>query len=75
MLNLYNNTTVVHLILTSFNINKQKYDAELVIIVCSDPMPYSWRNKVAVGTTGLLLGPVFVVAGLIYYKKKSTGER
>ncbi|KAK1895085.1 SPRY domain containing SOCS box protein 1 [Dissostichus eleginoides] len=31
----------------------------------------SENNKIAVGTAGLLLGPVFFVAGLIYYKKKT----
>lgn len=38
-------------------------------------MPYTQRNKFAVGTAGLLLGLMFVVAGLIYYKKKSPGKR
>ncbi|XP_045900392.1 H-2 class II histocompatibility antigen, E-S beta chain-like [Micropterus dolomieu] len=37
-----------------------------------EPMPESRMNKIAVGTAGLLLCLVFVVAGLIYYKIKST---
>ncbi|XP_029360663.1 rano class II histocompatibility antigen, A beta chain-like [Echeneis naucrates] len=36
-----------------------------------DPMPQSQRNKVAVGTAGLVLGLVFLLAGLIYYKKNA----
>ncbi len=40
-----------------------------------DPRTESERNKIAVGTTGLLLGLMFLVAGLIYYKKNSPGER
>ncbi|KAF7669716.1 hypothetical protein LDENG_00147130 [Lucifuga dentata] len=40
-----------------------------------DPMPESDRNKIAVGTAGLLLGLVFVVVGLIYYKKNSVGRQ
>ncbi len=31
-------------------------------------------NKNAVGTAGLLLGLLFLGAGLIYYKKNTTGE-
>uniref|UniRef100_A0A3Q4GUQ5 Ig-like domain-containing protein n=1 Tax=Neolamprologus brichardi TaxID=32507 RepID=A0A3Q4GUQ5_NEOBR len=40
-----------------------------------EPSPDSGRDKIAVGAAGLLLGLVFSVAGLIYYKKKSSGER
>uniref|UniRef100_A0A671UNG8 Ig-like domain-containing protein n=1 Tax=Sparus aurata TaxID=8175 RepID=A0A671UNG8_SPAAU len=36
-----------------------------------EPMPESQRNKIAVGTAGLLLGLVIFVGGLIYYKKNS----
>ncbi|XP_035528896.1 H-2 class II histocompatibility antigen, E-S beta chain-like [Morone saxatilis] len=44
-----------------------------------EPKLYDWEptadsgiNKIVVGTAGLLLGLVFSVAGLIYYKKKSS---
>lgn len=57
------------------NINERKYDAVFIINVVSDFMPESERNKIAVGTAGLLLGLVFLGAGLIYYKKNTTGER
>ncbi|KAM4601500.1 H-2 class II histocompatibility antigen, E-S beta chain-like [Polymixia lowei] len=40
-----------------------------------DPMLESEMNKISLGTAGLLLGLVFVAAGLIYYKRKSTGGR
>lgn len=46
-----------------------------MITVFSDPVPDPGINKIAVGTAGLLLGLFFSVAGLIYYKKKSKGER
>ncbi|CAB1334645.1 unnamed protein product, partial [Coregonus sp. 'balchen'] len=40
-----------------------------------DPsIPESERNKMVIGACGLLLGVVFIAAGLIYYRKKSTGE-
>ncbi|MFT7805288.1 H-2 class II histocompatibility antigen, E-S beta chain-like [Arapaima gigas] len=32
------------------------------------------RNKVIIGASGLVLGLILSLAGLIYYKKKSTGE-
>nr|XP_023868530.1 DLA class II histocompatibility antigen, DR-1 beta chain isoform X3 [Salvelinus alpinus] len=39
-----------------------------------DPsLPKSEKNKIVIGVCGLLLGVVFVVAGLIYWKK-STGR-
>ncbi|XP_039973123.1 rano class II histocompatibility antigen, A beta chain-like [Xiphias gladius] len=38
-----------------------------------DPMPESQRNKIAVGIAGLLLGLVFLIAGVIYYKKNISG--
>lgn len=47
----------------------------LLINVFSEPSPDSGRDKITVGAAGLLLGLVFSVAGLIYYKKKSSGER
>lgn len=50
-------------------------DLMFVINVFSDPTPESQNNKIAVGTAGLLLGLVFLVAGLIYYKKNTAGER
>ncbi|XP_051262632.1 H-2 class II histocompatibility antigen, E-S beta chain [Dicentrarchus labrax] len=44
-----------------------------------EPKLYDWEptadsgtNKIVVGTAGLLLGLVFSVAGLLYYKKKSS---
>uniref|UniRef100_A0A8P4KA51 Ig-like domain-containing protein n=1 Tax=Dicentrarchus labrax TaxID=13489 RepID=A0A8P4KA51_DICLA len=47
-----------------------------------EPKLYDWEptadsgtNNIVVGTAGLLLGLVFSVAGLLYYKKKSSGER
>uniref|UniRef100_A0A3B3SYZ0 H-2 class II histocompatibility antigen, E-S beta chain-like n=1 Tax=Paramormyrops kingsleyae TaxID=1676925 RepID=A0A3B3SYZ0_9TELE len=48
----------------------------------SQPKTYKWdpslpegeRNKVIIGTSGLVLGLVFSIAGLVYYKKKSTGR-
>ncbi|KAM6935267.1 DLA class II histocompatibility antigen, DR-1 beta chain-like [Lycodopsis pacificus] len=40
-----------------------------------DPANESQRNKIAVGTAGLLLGLVFLVTGLIYYKKKNNAGR
>ncbi|TNN75703.1 DLA class II histocompatibility antigen, DR-1 beta chain [Liparis tanakae] len=39
-----------------------------------DPIGQSQRNKIAVGTAGLVLGLVFSVTGLIYYKKKHVGR-
>uniref|UniRef100_A0A7N6AYC2 Immunoglobulin C1-set domain-containing protein n=1 Tax=Anabas testudineus TaxID=64144 RepID=A0A7N6AYC2_ANATE len=41
----------------------------------SEPIPESERNKIAVGAAGLLLGLVFSITGLIYYKKNSPGEK
>ncbi|XP_056320269.1 H-2 class II histocompatibility antigen, E-B beta chain [Danio aesculapii] len=32
------------------------------------------RNKFAIGASGLVLGIIIAIAGLIYYKKKSTGR-
>ncbi|KAK7146337.1 hypothetical protein R3I93_013929 [Phoxinus phoxinus] len=38
-----------------------------------DPsLPESERNKIAIGSSGLVLGIVLAAAGLIYYKKKSS---
>ncbi|KAL0978457.1 hypothetical protein UPYG_G00170640 [Umbra pygmaea] len=45
------------------------------------PMVYDWdpslpeseRNKIAIGASGLVLGAILALAGLIYYKKKSSG--
>ncbi|XP_030014739.1 HLA class II histocompatibility antigen, DQ beta 2 chain-like [Sphaeramia orbicularis] len=39
-----------------------------------DPMTESEKNKIAVGTAGLLLGLMFSVVGLIYYKKSPIGR-
>ncbi|KAK2898881.1 hypothetical protein Q8A67_010299 [Cirrhinus molitorella] len=40
-----------------------------------DPsLPESERNKIAIGASGLVLGIIIAAAGLIYYKKKSTGQ-
>ncbi|XP_077080477.1 H-2 class II histocompatibility antigen, E-S beta chain-like [Siphateles boraxobius] len=45
------------------------------IIVDWDPsLPESERNKIAIGASGLVLGIILAAAGLIYYKKKSTGR-
>lgn len=41
----------------------------------SVPTPESQRNKIAVGTAGLLLGLVIFFGGLIYYKRNNSGER
>uniref|UniRef100_A0A8C9VF59 Ig-like domain-containing protein n=1 Tax=Scleropages formosus TaxID=113540 RepID=A0A8C9VF59_SCLFO len=46
------------------------------------PKIYNWdpsmsdgeRNKVIIGASGLVLGLILSLAGVIYYKKKSTGE-
>ncbi|XP_010893892.4 SLA class II histocompatibility antigen, DQ haplotype D beta chain-like [Esox lucius] len=39
-----------------------------------DPsMPESERNKIAIGASGLVLGAIIALAGLVYYKKKSAG--
>uniref|UniRef100_A0A3B3SVY5 H-2 class II histocompatibility antigen, E-D beta chain-like n=1 Tax=Paramormyrops kingsleyae TaxID=1676925 RepID=A0A3B3SVY5_9TELE len=39
-----------------------------------DPsVPEGTRNKVIIGTSGLVLGLVLSIAGFVYYKKKSTG--
>nr|XP_046197364.1 DLA class II histocompatibility antigen, DR-1 beta chain-like [Oncorhynchus gorbuscha] len=41
-----------------------------------DPsMPGPEKNKMVIGACGLLLGVVFIAAGLIYYMKKSTEGR
>ncbi|XP_067269415.1 H-2 class II histocompatibility antigen, E-S beta chain-like [Pseudorasbora parva] len=48
----------------------------------TQPMIYDWdpslpeseRNKIAIGASGLVLGIVLAAAGLIYYKKKSSGR-
>jgi len=43
--------------------------------VCTDSsLPESERNKIAIGSSGLVLGIIIAAAGLIYYKKKSTGQ-
>jgi len=40
----------------------------------TDPsLPESEKNKIAIGSSGLVLGIIIAAAGLIYYKKKSTG--
>ncbi|XP_018602305.1 H-2 class II histocompatibility antigen, E-S beta chain-like [Scleropages formosus] len=48
----------------------------------SEPKIFKWdpsmsdgdRNKVIIGTSGLVLGLILSLAGVIYYKKKSTGR-
>uniref|UniRef100_A0A673ZT69 H-2 class II histocompatibility antigen, I-E beta chain-like n=1 Tax=Salmo trutta TaxID=8032 RepID=A0A673ZT69_SALTR len=50
-------------------------------ISLTEPMVYDWdpslpeaeRNKIAIGASGLVLGAILALAGLIYYKKKSSG--
>jgi len=37
-------------------------------------MPDIERNKIAIGSSGLVLGIIIAAAGLIYYKKKSSGQ-
>uniref|UniRef100_A0A0E9XXJ8 Uncharacterized protein n=1 Tax=Anguilla anguilla TaxID=7936 RepID=A0A0E9XXJ8_ANGAN len=32
------------------------------------------RNKVIIGASGLVLGLIITIAGVVYYKKKSTGR-
>nr|APD68820.1 MHC class II antigen beta chain [Trachinotus ovatus] len=40
-----------------------------------DPsMPESERNKIAIGTSGLILGLILSLAGFIYYKRKARGR-
>nr|BAD13373.1 major histocompatibility complex (MHC) class IIb chain [Paralichthys olivaceus] len=40
-----------------------------------DPsMPESERNKIAIGTSGLILGLTLSLAGFIYYKRKAQGR-
>ena len=38
--------------------------------ISDSSLPESDRNQIIIGSTGLLLGLVFVFTGLIYYKKK-----
>ncbi|XP_071768437.2 rano class II histocompatibility antigen, A beta chain-like [Centroberyx gerrardi] len=47
---------------------------EPVLQVWDASLPESERNKIVVGGFGLLLGFVFLSAGLIYYKKKSAAH-
>jgi len=43
--------------------------------VCTEPsLPEPERNKIAIGSSGLVLGIIIAAAGFIYYKKKSTGQ-
>ncbi|KAK2898864.1 hypothetical protein Q8A67_010282 [Cirrhinus molitorella] len=45
------------------------------IIIDWDPsLPEPERNKIAIGASGLVLGIIIAAAGLIYYKKKSSGR-
>ncbi|KAF4109765.1 H-2 class II histocompatibility antigen, E-S beta chain-like [Onychostoma macrolepis] len=45
------------------------------IITDWDPsLPEPERNKIAIGASGLVLGVIIAAAGLIYYKKKSSGR-
>ena len=55
--------------------NECKCDAVYVMILFSEPTSDSGMNKIIVGIAGLLLGLVFSVGGLMYYKKKTHGER
>lgn len=59
---------------SSLESNACKSNVALGINVFSDPTPVSERYKIAVGTAGLLLGLVFLLTGLIYYKKNTSGE-
>lgn len=38
------------------------------------PITEAGKNKIGVGTAGLLLGLVFPIIGVIFYKRKTTGE-
>ncbi|KAG9345257.1 hypothetical protein JZ751_009803 [Albula glossodonta] len=43
-------------------------------VVTWDPsMPEAERNKVIIGASALVLGLIITIAGVVYYKKKSTG--
>lgn len=46
-----------------------------MIIAFSEPTPEPGISKIIVGAIGLLVGLVFSVAALIYYKKKPSGEK
>ncbi|KAI1886080.1 hypothetical protein AGOR_G00210340 [Albula goreensis] len=44
-------------------------------VVTWDPsMPEAERNKVIIGASALVLGLIITIAGVVYYKKKSTGR-
>nr|WOW72662.1 MHC class II antigen beta chain [Gymnocypris eckloni] len=45
-----------------------------IIVVWDPSLPESERNKIAIGASGLVLGIIIAAAGIIYYKKKSTGR-
>ncbi|CAM4714932.1 unnamed protein product [Leuciscus chuanchicus] len=66
---------------------KMRYLPTVILVIClwaasfntpvypTDPsLPESERNKIAIGSSGLVLGIIIAAAGLIYYKKKSTGR-
>ncbi|KAJ8377957.1 hypothetical protein AAFF_G00250200 [Aldrovandia affinis] len=37
-------------------------------------LPEAERNKVIIGASALVLGLIIIIAGVVYYKKKSTGR-
>nr|WMI32574.1 MHC class II antigen beta chain [Gymnocypris przewalskii] len=45
-----------------------------IIVVWEPSLPESERNKIAISASGLVLGIIIAAAGIIYYKKKSTGR-
>nr|ACZ26346.1 MHC class II antigen beta chain [Polyodon spathula] len=48
--------------------------AEAIEVKWDPAMPESERNKIIIGTSGIVLGLVILAAGLIYYKKKAKGR-
>nr|NP_571552.1 major histocompatibility complex class II DEB precursor [Danio rerio]AAA87895.1 major histocompatibility class II protein [Danio rerio] len=47
---------------------------EPIIIAWDSSLSEPERNKIAIGASGLVLGIIIATAGLIYYKKKSSGQ-
>ncbi|XP_029591958.1 H-2 class II histocompatibility antigen, E-S beta chain-like isoform X1 [Salmo trutta] len=47
--------------------------SEPMMYHCDPSLPEAERNKIAIGASGLVLGAILALAGLIYYKKKSAG--
>ncbi|KAL6456316.1 hypothetical protein MHYP_G00348590 [Metynnis hypsauchen] len=47
---------------------------EPIIYDWDGSLPESEKNKIAIGTSGLVLGIILTAAGFLYYKKKSSGR-